>query len=76
LPYSFEKVVSFLFSIESMMDMDKNLVGIHFNKKQWTKDLAMKYPYEEFKNPFYFLLSAQKTFSFQISEKNNGNLQY
>jgi hypothetical protein len=71
LPYSFEKVVSFFLSIENMMEMDKNLVGIHFNKKQWTKDLVKKYPNEDIKNPFYFIdgESLRKRFPFKIPRK-------
>jgi hypothetical protein len=55
LPFSFEKVATFFFSLENLKKIDSELIDIKINEKHWTKDLKEKFPDEKIKNPFYFV---------------------
>jgi hypothetical protein len=55
LPFSFEKVATFFFSIEHTKKVNTDLLEMELNEKHWTKDLKEKYPKEDIRNPFYFI---------------------
>jgi hypothetical protein len=82
LPFSFEKVANFFFSIEKTKKVNEGVIEMNLNEKHWTKDLKVKYPNEDIRNPFYFISGESfgkvDQFPFNTPRRSNDiyNIEY